>query len=57
MTRVNTINPQNSWFRSEDYDNFIETQIKEILKFNSQSTECCKIELRKKSIKKMIKEK
>jgi len=28
MTRVNTINPQNSWFKSENYDNSIETQIK-----------------------------
>ena len=40
---VNLVNPQNSWLGSWDCDNLIEKNIKTIIKFNSQSTQCWKM--------------
>jgi len=45
-------NPQNSRPDSWDHNNLIESKQKKIMKLNSQSTQCWKMKLRKKVIKK-----
>jgi hypothetical protein len=49
QTRVNM---SNSWHALWDYDNTTENKSKQIIKFNSQSTKCWRIKLKKKELSK-----
>jgi hypothetical protein len=46
--KLTRVNPSNSWPESWDKDNIIENKLKQIMKHNSQSTQCFYDEITKK---------